>query len=148
MQVILLETMNKLGSAGEVVSVKDGYGRNFLIPKKKAIAANKKNREELQSKMDQINANNEKKIKEAESIVSKLKEFEVSIEIEANEEGSLYGTISPKQIIDKINEKLSLDLSAENLIYNSIKNIGVHPISVRLYNNIQTQISLEVVKKN
>ncbi len=80
--------------------------------------------------------------------MSKLKEFEVSIEIEANEEGSLYGTISPKQVIDKINEKLSLDLSAENLIFNSIKNTGVHPISVRLYNNIQTQISLEVIKKN
>ena len=63
MQVILLETFNKLGKAGEIVNVKDGYANNFLLPQKKAIIANKKNKENLESKMSQINENNEKKSK-------------------------------------------------------------------------------------
>ena len=62
MQIILLETLNKLGKAGEVVSVKDGFAKNFLIPQKKAIIANKKNLSDLNSKMSQINENNLKKI--------------------------------------------------------------------------------------
>ena len=60
MQIILLETLNKLGKAGEVVSVKDGFAKNFLIPQKKAIIANKKNLNDLNSKMSQINENNMK----------------------------------------------------------------------------------------
>ena len=67
MQLILLETLNKLGKAGEVVSVRDGYAKNFLIPKQKAIIANKKNLENLTTKMSQINENNEKKTKEAKT---------------------------------------------------------------------------------
>ena len=65
MQIILLETLNKLGKAGDVVSVKDGFANNFLIPQKKAIIANKKNLSDLTSKMTQINENNLKKITEA-----------------------------------------------------------------------------------
>ena len=65
MQIILLETLNKLGKAGEIVSVKDGFAKNFLIPQKKAIIANKKNRDNLASKMIQIEENNERKIREA-----------------------------------------------------------------------------------
>ena len=61
MQIILLETLNKLGKAGEIVSVKDGYARNHLIPQKKAIIANKKNKQDLKEKMSYITENNEKK---------------------------------------------------------------------------------------
>ena len=68
MQIILLETLNKLGKAGEVVSVKDGFAKNFLIPQKKAIIANKKNLNDLNSKMSQINENNMKKISEAAAV--------------------------------------------------------------------------------
>ena len=72
MQIILLETLNKLGKAGEVVSVKDGFAKNFLIPQKKAIIANKKNLSDLNSKMSQINENNMKKISELSWMVKKL----------------------------------------------------------------------------
>ena len=61
MQIILLETLNKLGNAGDTVSVKDGYAKNYLLPNKKAIVANKKNKDDLASKMEQINNNNQKK---------------------------------------------------------------------------------------
>ncbi len=147
MQIILLETMNKLGSAGEIVKVKDGYARNFLIPQKKAIVANKQNKLDLKSKMDQINANNEKKINEAKSIKTKLDGFKVRIEMEANEEGALYGKINPKQVIDKINDKFLVSLNNDNLILSVIKNVGIHTVDLRLYNNLLAQIELEVIKK-
>ena len=62
MQIILLETLNKLGNAGDTVSVKDGYARNYLIPNKKAIVANKKNKDDLASKMKQISENHQEKL--------------------------------------------------------------------------------------
>ena len=72
MQIILLETLNKLGKAGDVVSVKDGFANNFLIPQKKAIIANKKNLGDLASRMTQINENNLNKISEANALKDKL----------------------------------------------------------------------------
>ena len=72
MEIILLETLNKLGKAGEIVSVKDGFANNFLIPQKKAVIANKKNKDNLASKMEQISENNTKKILEANELKSKL----------------------------------------------------------------------------
>ena len=93
MQIILLETLNKLGKAGEVVSVKDGFAKNFLIPQKKAIIANKKNLNDLNSKMSQINENNMKKISEANELKAKLDGKEINIQMEANEEGNLYGIL-------------------------------------------------------
>ena len=72
MDIILLESLNKLGKAGEIVTVKDGFAKNFLIPKKKAIIANKKNKADLENRITQINSNNDKKIFEANEIKEKL----------------------------------------------------------------------------
>ena len=148
MQIILLEGMNKLGNAGEIVNVKSGYARNFLIPQKKAIIANKKNKEDLQSKMNQINANNEKKINEAKSIKNQLEGFKLRLEMEANEDGALYGTINPKHIIQEINQSFTFNLVTDNLILGSIKSTGIHSLDLRLYDNLMAKIELEVIKKN
>ena len=113
MQIILLETLNKLGKAGEVVSVKDGFANNYLIPQKKAIIANKKNMKELNSRMSQINENNDKKIREANELKSKLDEKEIKIQMEANEDGNLYGNITLRQIIEKIKEDFSVELDLQ-----------------------------------
>ncbi len=148
MQIILLETLNKLGKAGEIVSVKDGYARNHLIPQKKAIIANKKNKQDLKEKMSYITENNEKKIKEAEIIKSKIDNQELSILMEANEDGNLYGNINQKTLIEKIKSELSAELSADNLVFNQIKTIGSHQITVRLYDNIEASINIIINKKN
>ena len=148
MQIILLETLNKLGKAGEIVAVKDGYARNHLIPQKKAIIANKKNKQDLKEKMSYITENNEKKIKEAEIIKSKIDNQELSILMEANEDGNLYGNINQKTLIEKIKSELSAELSADNLVFNQIKTIGSHQITVRLYDNIEASINIIINKKN
>ena len=147
MQIILLETLNKLGKAGEVVSVKDGFANNFLIPQKKAIIANKKNKENLNSKMSQINENNEKLIKEANELKSKLEGKEIICKMEANEDGNLYGTLGPRQVCDKLNKEYSVELIPGNIIVSNIKTLGSHVFTVRLYDDISATLKLEIEKK-
>ena len=147
MEIILLEALNKIGKAGEIVSVKDGFANNYLIPQKKAIIANKKNRDELSSKISQINEKNEMKIKEASGIKTKLDNKAIEIEMEANEDGNLYGNITHKQIIDKLVSEFSINLQTENIIIGNIKTLGKHEINLRLYNDITACIDLDVIKK-
>ena len=148
MQIILLETLNKLGKAGEIVTVKDGFARNFLLPGKKAIIANKKNKANLETKMAQIKNNNEKKINEANQIKSSLNEKTITIEMEANDEGNLYGNVSQRLIVDEIKKQFSTDLTVDNVIIGPIKTLGSHELNVRLYDNISACIKLEILKKN
>ncbi len=148
MQIILLETLNKLGKAGEIVSVKDGYARNYLIPQKKAIIANKKNKADLSSKMSQINKNNEIKINEANSMKSILDNKNIIIQMEANEEGNLYGNITTKQIIEKVKHEFSINLDPRNIIIGNIKQLGQYTVTLRLYDEISATINLEIAKNN
>jgi large subunit ribosomal protein L9 len=147
MQIILLETLNKLGKAGETVTVKDGFANNFLLPQKKAIIANKKNLQDLQSKMAQINENNDKKIKEANELKSKLNDQMITIQMEANEDGNLYGNVGPRQIYESLKSKFSVEINPGNIILGNIKSLGHHSITLRLYDDISVNINLEVTKK-
>ncbi len=147
MQIILLESLSKLGKAGEIVSVRDGFANNFLIPQKKAIIANKKNREELESRMEKIKENNEMKVNEANKVKNILHEKEISINLEANEEGKLYGNIGQKIIAESINNKFSTSLTSDCIKLGAIKSLGKHNIEVKLYDNISANVLLEINKK-
>lgn len=148
MQIILLETLNKIGKAGEIVSVKDGFANNYLIPQKKAIIANKKNKDNLKSKMSLISANNEKKTKEANNIKAKLDGKDISIQMEANEDGNLYGNIGSKQIISVIKSNYSIDLDQESIILGNIKAIGNYTLTLRLYDQISATLNLKIIKNS
>ena len=148
MQVILLESLNKLGKAGEIVSVKDGYANNFLIPQRKALVANKKNINELESKMTRINENNDKMIKKATDVKSQIDGKQISLEMEANEDGNLYGNVGPRQISELLKNLFSLELDPNNILLNNIKSLGSHIITVRLYSDITANLNLEINKKN
>ena len=147
MQIILLETLNKLGKAGEVVSVKDGFAKNFLIPQKKAIIANKKNLNDLNSKMSQINENNMKKISEANELKAKLDGKEINIQMEANEDGNLYGNLGPRQIRDRLINDFSIDIEPGNIVLDNINSIGSHDVTLRIYDDISATLKLEITKK-
>ncbi len=148
MQIILLETQNKLGKAGEIVTVKDGFARNYLIPQKKAVVANLENKKNLEARMEQINENNENKISEASLIKTKLDGNDISIEMEANEENKLYGNINQKHVIEEIKSKFSQNLSSDNIITGSIKTLGDHEITIRLYDNISAKMILKINRKS
>ena len=146
MQIILLESLSKIGKAGEVVSVKDGYAKNYLIPKNKAIVANKTNLANLKDSVEKINLNNKFKIEEANSLKQKIDEKSFKITMEANEDGNLYGAITQQQVIKSISIDHEL-LNPESVILPQIKTIGNHPISIRLYEDIKASITIAVEKK-
>ena len=146
MQIILLESLNKLGKAGEVVSVKDGYAKNFLIPQNKAIVANKTNLADLKNKISKINSDNDKRIAEASVIKEKLNGKTYEIQIEANDEGILYGSVNQQQIVQLISDKAD-GVGVDSIVMPQIKNLGEHSITVRLYEDISATINLSVIKK-
>ena len=147
MDIILLESLNKLGKAGEIVTVKDGFAKNFLIPEKKAIIANKKNKADLETRITQINTNNDKKIVEANELKEILDGKRISIEMEANDDGSLYGAVSQKSVSDSIRTLHEIKISPDAVIIESIKEIGETEIQINLYEDIKASLHLEVIKK-
>ena len=147
MDIILLESLNKLGKAGEIVTVKDGFAKNFLIPEKKAIVANKKNKADLENRITQINSNNDKKIVEANEIKEKLDQKKISIAMEANDDGSLYGAVSQKSVSESIYSLLEIKISPDAVVLDPIKEIGETEIQVILYEDIKAILHLEITKK-
>jgi large subunit ribosomal protein L9 len=147
MDIILLESLNKLGKAGEIVTVKDGFAKNYLIPEKKAIIANKKNKADLENRITQINSNNDKKIIEANEIKAKLDQKKISIEMEANDDGSLYGAVSQKSVSESIYNLLEIKISPDSVVLNPKKELGETEIQISLYEDIKASLHLEITKK-
>ena len=146
MQVILLESLNKLGKAGEVVAVKDGYAKNYLIPQNKAIVANKTNLADLKNRISKINSDNDIRVAEAKSIKENLDGKTYEVQIEANDEGVLYGSINQQQIIQLISNETN-SINADSIVVPQIKNIGEYSVTIRLYEEISATITLSVIKK-
>ena len=146
MQIILLESIDRVGKAGEIVSVKDGYANNYLIPRKQAIVANKKNKLELQSKLDVISKRNEQKIEDANNLKLELDKISLTMKVEANDEGGLYGTITQKQISDLLKAEGHSILN-ENINTGEIKALGEFEITVKIYEDISSILKLSVEKR-
>ena len=146
MQIILLESIDRVGKAGEVVAVKDGYANNYLIPRKLAIVANKNNKLELQSKIDVISERNKQKIEEANALKLELDKISLTMRVEANDEGGLYGTITQKQISDLLKAEGHSILN-ENIITGEIKVLGEFEITIKIYEDISSILKVSVEKR-
>jgi large subunit ribosomal protein L9 len=145
MQIILLESIERVGKAGEIVAVKDGYANNFLLPKKLAIVANKKNRSELDSKMDNISKQNDIKISEANSLKELLDKISLTMRVEANDEDALYGAITQKQISDLLKAQ-GHNILNENIVTGEIKSLGEFDITIKIYEDIMSTIKISLQK--
>jgi len=146
MQIILLESIDRVGKAGEIVAVKDGYANNFLLPKKLAIVANKKNKFDLDSKLESINKNNDTKVAKANTLKSTLDSISLTMRVEANDEDSLYGAITQKQVSDLL-KAYGHNILNENIVTGEIKNIGEFDITIKIYEDITSTIKLSLEKK-
>ena len=146
MQIILLESIDRVGKAGEIVAVKDGYANNFLLPKKLAIVANKKNKLNLDSKLDVISKKNEIKIVDANTLKDALDKISLTMRVEANDEDGLYGAITQKQVSDLLKAQ-GHNILNENIITGEIKNIGEFDITIKIYEDISSTIKISLEKK-
>ena len=144
MEVILLESFNKLGNIGDTVTVKDGFARNFLIPQKKALRANTENKEYFSKiKKDLIEKNN-KFIQDAKLLIKKISDREIVFIRNASDNGQLYGSVSPKDISNYFEgQKINIKPSNINLHF-AIKKIGIYDINIKLHPEVGCNLKINV----
>ena len=147
MQVILLENISKLGKIGDLVKVKNGYARNFLLKKNKALRANKENIELVnKNKSELTKKNTEIKNKFIEK-ANKIKNKSIKVYKAIKENGDLYASIKPKEISKIILDELKTEIGpSEIIIKKEINKIGQFDINIVLHSEVQTKISLKVEK--
>ena len=144
MEVILLESLNKLGKIGDVVSVKDGFARNYLIPQKKALRANKENKDYFTKIKDEVLKKNKESISNAESILKKISTKEIIFIRNASDNGQLYGSVSPKDISNYFNDN-KVDIKPSNInLHSAIKKIGIYDINIKLHAEVSCNLKINV----
>jgi len=146
MKVILLENIRKIGSIGEIIDVKRGFARNFLISKKKALFASKANIKEVEIIKQELNKKDQEKKKQAKSIQEKIKNKVLEIKKLSTENKELYGSVKPTEIsqILKDNEKIEINPSLIQPI-KEIKSLGDFKVIINLHSEIQEQIIVKVI---
>jgi large subunit ribosomal protein L9 len=146
MQVILLERVEKLGQMGDEVRVKDGFARNFLLPKKKALRATKANREYFLTQKAHLEANNLKLRGEAEKAGQKLDGQKFVLIRQAGDRGQLYGSVSPRDISDAM-EKAGFKVDRHQVsISVAIKSVGLFTIPVVLHPEVKVNVTINVAR--
>jgi large subunit ribosomal protein L9 len=146
MQVILLERVEKLGQMGEEVRVKDGFARNYLLPKKKALRATKANREYFQTQKSQLEAQNLKAKGEADKVGKKLDGKTFMLVRQAGDRGQLYGSVSPRDIADIITEGGFTVSRTQVPLDKAIKTIGLFPVAVVLHPEVRVTVTVNVAR--
>ena len=146
MKVILLENITKIGSIGEVIDVKRGFARNFLIANKKALYASKENIKEVEKMKNELNKKDLEKKKDAKSISERLKSKQYTVKKLSTENNELYGSVKPTEISKIIleNDKIEIKPSMIQLM-NDIKSLGEFKVLINLHSEVQVQIKIKVV---
>ena len=147
MEVILIENIEKLGKVGDVVKVKDGYARNYLIPKKKVLRANKENLKVFDEKKSVIEAEEKKRKEKSEEIAKKIKNLEIIIIKNAAENDQLYGSVTSKDIVKEILLLNKIELLNEQInLKKTLKSIGVYEVEISVYTDLKIKILVVVAK--
>tara|TARA_Y100001935_G_C17079836_1_gene395745 strand:- start:250 stop:705 length:456 start_codon:yes stop_codon:yes gene_type:complete len=145
MKVILLENVRKVGSIGEIIDVKRGYARNFLIAQKKALFASKTNIKEVEKIKNDLNKKDLDRKNSAKEIEDKLKNKEYIIKKLSTENRELYGSVKPTEISKLLNDIESVDINPSMIQPSKeIKSLGVFEVNLNLHSEIQTQIKVRV----
>ena len=146
MKVILLENVRKIGSIGEVIDVRRGFARNFLIAKKKALFASKENINEVEKLRVELNKKDQDKKNVAKEIDAKLNNKEFSIKKLSTENKELYGSVKPTEISKVINESEKIEINPSMIqLTREIKSLGLYNVILNLHSDLQTNIKIKVL---
>ncbi|SFB58046.1 large subunit ribosomal protein L9 [Rhizobium sp. NFR07] len=146
MQVILLERVPKLGQMGEVVKVRDGYARNFLLPQGKALRANDANKKRFDSERATLEARNLERKGEAETVAEALAGKSFIVVRSAGETGQLYGSVAARDIVDILAAE-GFNIGRNQVDLNTpIKAIGLHPVTLHLHAEVEIEVELNVAR--
>ena len=149
MKVILLENLAKIGSIGEIIDVKRGFARNYLISNKKALYASKENIKEVEKIKTELNKKDQEKKKNAKQIYETLKNKTYEVKKLTTENKDLYGSIKPTEISKIINEFDKIDVKP-SLIQpsNEIKSLGTFKVKINLHSEVQAEIKIKVISED
>jgi large subunit ribosomal protein L9 len=146
MEVILLERVAKLGQMGETVRVRDGFARNFLLPRGKALRATDENKKRFETQRGQLEARNLERRKDAEVVGEKLNGQSFVIIRQAGESGVLYGSVSARDLADTMSAG-GFTVGRDQIILNApIKSLGLHTVAVALHPEVQATVTINVAR--
>ena len=146
MKVILLERVERIGSLGDVVSVKDGFARNYLLPRSKALRANEANLKVFESQRKDIEARNAQNREGAERASKKIDGATYVIIRQAGESGQLYGSVSGRDVAEAVQAEGGQVDRSQVVLDKPIKTIGVHPVKVRLHAEVTITVNVNVAR--
>ncbi len=146
MQVILLERVAKLGQMGDVVNVKPGYARNYLLPQGKALRASDDNIKSFEHRKAELEAQNLETRKEAEAVAAKLEGESYIVIRQASDAGALYGSVSPRDVVDLLAETGVTVEKRQIVIGAPIKTLGLHKAQIVLHPEVEVEIGLNVAR--
>lgn len=146
MQVILLERIGRLGQMGDVVTVKDGFARNFLLPQGKALRATKANRERFERERAQLEARNLEQKSEAEAVAKKLAGQSFIVIRQAGDSGQLYGSVSTRDIAEIVSEGGFSIERRQVMLDRPIKTLGLHEIRIGLHAEVEPHVIVNVAR--
>ena len=146
MKVILLENVKRIGSIGEVIEVKRGYARNFLISKKKALFASKENIKEVETIKQELSKKDQEKKKEAKFIQEKIKNKIFEIKKLSTENKELYGSVKPTEISKIIKDADKIEIKPSMIqLMDDIKSLGEFKVNINLHSDVQAEIKINVI---
>ncbi len=147
MQIILLENILKLGKIGDLVEVKNGYGRNFLLRNGKALRANKENIAFVNKKKDELNKKNNEIKKGFKDLAAKINNKTLNFSKEAKENGDLFGSIKPREVSNAFKNELKVEIGPSQIdLKQEINKIGKYKISINLHSEVSANVLVEVKK--
>ncbi len=147
MEIILLENIINLGNIGDKVTVKPGYGRNFLLKTGKALRFNKENLEFVNKKKDELNKKNTELKKKLKETALKINKKSFRFNKESKENGELYGSIKPKEISNEIFEKMKVEIKPSQIVLkDNLNKIGEYKVNVNLHSEVSAQIYIKIDK--
>ncbi len=145
MDIILLQDMDKVGDKHDIVKVKDGYGRNFLIPKGMAVVANDSNRRKYASIVRALDKRETARLGEYKALAAQLEGKSIKITAKAGSSGKLFGSVDANQIAAAIKEQLNVEIERKKIAIEPVKELGTHVATVTLHKEVSAQVNVEVV---
>ena len=146
MEVILLERIEKVGKLGDVVKVKAGFARNYLLPQNKALRANKENLSIYEKEKEKYEKLNNEKLSAAEKIAKKMESISINIIKQASDSGQLYGSVSTRDIAEELNNQGHNIKKRQIVLKSVIKNVGQHEVSVVIHPEFIINISVNIAR--
>jgi large subunit ribosomal protein L9 len=146
MEVILLERIDKLGQMGDLVAVKDGYARNYLLPQKKALRATKESRERFERERVQLEADNLERRQEAEAVATRMAGLAIVMVRQAGDTGQLYGSVSTRDIAAGVTAAGFTIGRGQVALARAIKTLGLHPARIVLHPEVGLDVTVNVAR--